>query len=212
MTITKAISTVFICGLILGAVGALLGGAIGTFVPSYYRTVFRGGNEPGFDPIAIGIGQGATQGIVGGILIGMILFGMIAWRDRRPSVTGPSPEHRAAALQRWSKPWGWIFILVGIGLLLALGSCSAGVFVGALIGEQGAYDRRYEEEKRLIEETLAEDPLIRRIEIVPRSDGGARIQGSVRTKADHDRLRDLLTRALGESRARELVAGVDALK
>jgi hypothetical protein len=211
MTIPKAIGTTVVCGLVLCAVGGLLGGTLGAFIPGYYRSVFRGGHEPGFDPIAVGIGQGATQGTTGGVIAGLILVGIVAWRERRLSRTGPDQEKQDVPVERRVKPWGWMLIIAGAGLLLSVGSCSVGVVVGALIGEQGVYDSRYREEKQLIEEALASDPLVHRIQIEPRSNGGVLIYGAVQRQADHDRLRELLTRILGEPRAREIVAGVDVL-
>lgn len=210
MTIPKAIVVVVTCALIVTAIGALMGGAIGAFVPGYYRSVFRGGHEPEFDPVAVGVGQGATQGIAGGVLVGMILVGIIAWRERRPAVIGSTHDDSAAA--RTPRPWGWILIAAGVGLLFAFGTFSVGMLVGALIGEQGAYDRRYEEEKALIEEALASDPLIDRIVIEPRSSGGVKVSGSVRTQTEHERLHDFFAQALGEPRATELVVGVDVLE
>lgn len=210
MTISKSIVVVVISALILTALGALLGAAIGAFVPDYYRSVFRGGHESGFDPVAVGIGQGATQGIAGGVLVGVILVGIIAWRERRATVIGSTHDDSAAV--RTPRPWGWILITAGIGLLFAFGTFSVGVLIGTLIGEQGADHRRYEEERGLIEEALASDPLIDRIVIEPRSSGGVQVSGSVRTQAEHERLREFFARAVGEPRAAELIAGVDVLE
>ena len=212
MTIPKAIVVVVTCALIVTAIGALMGGAIGAFVPGYYRSVFRGGHEPEFDPVAVGVGQGATQGIAGGVLVGVILIGIIAWRERRTAATGSTLGDQSDTAVRTTRPWGWILITAGIGLLFAFGTFSVGMLVGALIGEQGAYDRRYEEEKALIEEALASDPLIDRIVIEPRSSGGVKVSGSVRTQTEHERLHDFFAQALGEPRATELVVGVDVLE
>jgi hypothetical protein len=80
--------------------------------------------------------------------------------------------------------------------------------LGELRGVRGAYHHRYLQEHRIIAPILAKDPSFTNVAISEQSSGGVFIGGVVPTPEDRERLRTTVTRALGESRAKE-VMGVD---
>jgi hypothetical protein len=94
-------------------------------------------------------------------------------------------------------------LLIAGGLVL-LGSCwGCGLVTGLLFGEAGAYQRRYEEERKQVEPVLESDPAFAGVELLGQSGGTLVLGGRVKSEADRDRLRAALVRVLGEKRADE---------
>ena len=86
---------------------------------------------------------------------------------------------------------------------------SAGLLIGLLAGERGAYHRRYLEERALVAPLLAADPAFGNIEILERSDGGIDLSGQVDTPADRDRLRELMVQSIGNDRVNDAMYGLE---
>lgn len=110
-----------------------------------------------------------------------------------------SPRERSASREPWR---GYVLFVV---LFLALvGSFGVGLAVGwlagALMGESGAYHRRYLEEKKALDAILRADPAFASVQIHEYSDGGAYLTGEVPTEADKERLDRLVVEALGKPR------------
>jgi hypothetical protein len=103
--------------------------------------------------------------------------------------------------------WAGGYIGCAATLSVCLG-CAIGLGLGVLVGEQNGYQRRYLEEKELVEPILAGDPAFAGVRIQRRSNGGIDLIGDVPTVADRERLRGHVARALGENRAQEIVLGV----
>ena len=83
MTVQKAFAWILAFSGSFALLGTLIGFCLGRWMPSYYRSVFEGGNDASFDPIAVGVGQGVTQGFVGGGILGVMVVGLLIWRDGR---------------------------------------------------------------------------------------------------------------------------------
>lgn len=90
--------------------------------------------------------------------------------------------------------------IVAVGSVL---SSPLAFVVGALLGEQGAYARRFEEERAALAPAVANDPAFAGVEIDRYSAGGADLYGTVETEEDLIRLRAAFVNAIGEARARE---------
>jgi hypothetical protein len=111
-------------------------------------------------------------------------------------------------LRRW---------LIIAGCVLALGVIfGCGLATGFVAGMQGAslraYHTRYLEEREAVEPLLRADPTFAGVELCERSNGGIYLLGDVPTQSDLERLRSLVTRALGEPRSREALQSVSVKK
>jgi hypothetical protein len=204
MTIRNAIITVISCTLLFAAVGASIGYGLGALRPGYYRTVYRVGQAPWFDPVSVGIGQGVTQGAGGGAVIGVLLVAIMSWREtrlQRVSARVVSTGSQASAPMSKSVA---LPLLVITSSIIILGACfSLGGLVGGLLAEQGAYHRRFVEEHRALGPALANDLAFARVEIC--EDVGVFLVGEVATPADLERLRSVVAKSLGESRAKDVM-------
>jgi hypothetical protein len=76
------------------------------------------------------------------------------------------------------------------------------LIVGLVLGERGAYHRRYLEEHRLLAAAMANEPAFAGIQIDERSDGGAYLIGELPHQPDFERLQAVVIRAVGETRAK----------
>jgi hypothetical protein len=114
------------------------------------------------------------------------------------------------ATQPVRRSWmGRVIAWLGLGFVLLVwsGGCfSAGLILGLLRGEGGAYHRQYLEERNAIAPILMNDPAFAGVEIHEASDGGVWVGGKVPTQADKNRLREALIRAIGEGRAQQRAA------
>lgn len=79
MTIAKAILAVLVCMLIGAVIGGSVGFVIGFFTPQALEMQFRLGNR--FDPVQIGVGIGIPQGLMLGAAVGVVLVGILSWRE-----------------------------------------------------------------------------------------------------------------------------------
>ena len=203
MTVLKALATIFVFSLLFALAGATAGCVVGNMAPEYYRTVCRGGREPGFEPVSFGVGAGLIQGLAGGFVAGLVVAGLLCWRDicLGPAVDPvPVPANPGRNTRR-------ILLLTGFLLLLGFFTCS-GAAVGILGGELGAYYRRYLEDKELISPLLAADPAFAGLEVWGNMGGQAFLVGRVPTTEDRSRLLSILGQAVGQQRARDLLHGV----
>jgi hypothetical protein len=76
-------------------------------------------------------------------------------------------------------------------------------------GVQQCYQDQYFRERELIEPILRQ-PQYSRVELGQRSNGGIYLVGDVPTRAELDHLREAIVRAVGESRAQEILLAVHA--
>lgn len=107
-------------------------------------------------------------------------------------------------------PKGCLYSLLGVGCLVVLCCCSGvSYLLGNFWGYEGAYHNRYREERAVIAPILANDQAFAAVEMTPRSNGGVLLHGLVPTPEDRERLRTSIARALGESRSRDIVGGID---
>jgi hypothetical protein len=100
----------------------------------------------------------------------------------------------------------------GAGLFVA-GVVLGGIVFGAIglfVGERGQQVARYEEERNIVSPELAKDPAFKSVTVNEYSGGGIWLGGNVHTSADKKRLRELLTRLIGEHRTTYAMAGVGA--
>jgi hypothetical protein len=207
MTIRSAIATIVGCMLLIAAIGATVGYTLGTLAPDYYRSVFHAGREPRFDPVSVGVGQGLTQGTAGGAVLGLAVVALLCWRELRlrpvgePATADVHPVMSRVTNQR---------VLLVAGSALALGFClCAGVVLGLLGGERGAYHRRFLEEQEAIMPLLAGDATFAGVQVHEYSAGGVWLSGEVPTEEDLARLQAGIMRAVGERRASEVMHGID---
>ncbi len=202
MTFARAIFNVLASALLFALLGAGVGYVLGQFTPDYYRNIFRAGQQPQFDPVPTGIAMGLTQGAAAGAVIGLALVALLCWRDvRRERVeAGISTTVPRETSFRTLRVVGFLLLLVilaGIAFLL-----------GAILGEQGAYHRQYEIERQALVPVLASDLAFAGIELRRRSNGGVSLDGKMPTTPDDKlRLRTAVIRAVGETRAKEILGG-----
>jgi hypothetical protein len=203
MAFTRAIAAVLATALLLAAVGGGVGYALGRYTPGYYRSVFHGGHDPRFDPISMGVGQGLTQGTAGGVVVGLALVALLCWRD----VCLSRAAEGAQTAPSCGSTAGRALAIVS-GLLLVIVCSVAALLLGAVGGERGAYHRRYLEEREVLAPVLASNPAFSGVELNERSRGGVDLVGEVGSPDDMERLRDAVTRAVGEARAKEMLLGM----
>jgi hypothetical protein len=137
------------------------------------------------------------------MVVGLAVVALLCWRETRlqRGPSAPPAGSPARSVAQWS--------LLVTGSLLALTFCfGAGVFAGALLGEEGSYHRRYREERDVLTPVLGADPAFAGVEVRERSDGGAYLVGEVPTAADLERLRVVAVRAIGEAWAKEALPPV----
>ena len=200
MTIRKAIGTVLLCTLLIGAVGTSIGLGLGKFTPGYYRAIVRSGREPGFEPISVGIGLGLTLGTAGGVVLGIAIVGLLCWRETRVTYKLPraQPDEKAWVNGRSVRQ----FLRIG-GVLLALAFClTMGWCAGSFTEEEQAQNRECSEQRRAMARVLSSDPAFREVLISDDCDGGwVILTGHVKTQTDHTRLREQLRYVIGKDRA-----------
>jgi hypothetical protein len=73
---------------------------------------------------------------------------------------------------------------------------------------QRKYNEQYHRERELVEPILANDPAFADVRLGQRSSGGIWLEGTVPTERDRSRLREAIVRAVGESRADEILIAV----
>lgn len=104
-------------------------------------------------------------------------------------------------------PWQRISLAGAVGCFgLCMFGCGFGF--GVVYSELSTYARQYGKERELIDPTLASDPAFANLQCNQRSNGGVSLSGTVPTWDDRDRLRERLTRLVGEGRGSEIVRTV----
>ena len=118
----------------------------------------------------------------------------------------PHPAQDEQCARRWNLSRR---VLIVFAALLSFGCCfGTGLGLGVMIGEQNRYTEQYRRERGLVEPILAGDPAFAGVDILPRSNGGICLIGDVPAHQDFARLREALTRAVGEPRAEEILIAV----
>ena len=95
-----------------------------------------------------------------------------------------------------------------LGAVIVCSLCyTCGLGFGVVVGEFNGYKKRTEEERAVIAPVLA-DPAFAGLVLEDRSNGGVLVYGTL-SVADRERLKLAVTRAVGETRGREVIGGVD---
>lgn len=102
-----------------------------------------------------------------------------------------------------------IVVLVAAWLLCTFCCFWLAIPTGQFLEQSRAERRRYEEEKRLLEPVLAADPAFANLSISQSAYGVAVISGDVPTEADRERLREVVTQALGKAGATKVLRHVE---
>ena len=206
MTIARAIAILLGSVAACAALGCGIGYGLGRFIPGYYRSVFDRGTDPQFDPISIGIGQGLTQGVAGGVAVGVALVALFIWRDVQRSRL-QYVESRRDSADGATTPVSRSPMIIAILLALVIGTV-VGMLIGVLAAYRSAFHSRFDDEHSLVAPVLANDPVFTKLAIEPRSRGGVDLRGPVPSRAEWDRLREALVRALAEDHVDEMLNGV----
>jgi hypothetical protein len=205
----RAIGALITMILLLAAIGAGIGYALGRFMPDYYRSVFRASGDPSFNPVSVGVGQGLTQGAVGGVVAGLAVVALLCWRDvrlRRPADGASKPVVGSGMASARVQ-------VIAAATFALMVCCGAALLLGEMRGANGANHRRYLEEREALMPVLASDPSFSGIEISERSkQGGVDLVGEVSSTSEMERLRVVVSRAIGEARAAEALTGVGVRK
>src|ERR1700733_2798450 len=77
--------------------------------------------------------------------------------------------------------------------------------VGGIISQMWLQHGRYWEERNAVEPALQKDPAFKAVEIREYTGGGIWLSGHVQTDADKERLRQILRRAIGETRGDDVI-------
>lgn len=205
MTIRGALGVLLGAASLLGAVGTAVGYGLGRFNPGYYRAVFVHGKDTEFDPVAVGVGLGLTQGTAAGVLVGLALVALLCWRDVRHAPAADTAHRSDRSVDRSRG------LLLTSGVLIAIAvSCCA---LGAVISDLRGKHRRFADQAEAIAPVLAADPAFKDVYVEDGHRGTGRLLlcGQVPTRADLDRLRDRLTRVIGEAAANYALRGVTAV-
>ncbi len=204
MTIKRAFLLLMAVTGSFAILGTLIGWLIGRYNPTYYRTVFRGGREPSFDPVEMGIGLGLSQGVVGGVVIALVLIGILVWRETRLRRASENPEGLPARRSRLL-----YVLLAGVGFVGLVLSCLCGGLLGTTFTEMSVRERQFYEQSRIVEPILRSDPAFKNVGIDDGASGTGEIYltGYVETSEDEARLRELLTKAIGEKKTQQAFRG-----
>ena len=94
MTLFKALATVVGTSIGFGIVGIGIGAFLGSFTPSFFRLFLLRDLEE-FNPLEIGIGLGLVNGLTWGLVIGVLVVGIVSWRETRMSRKDRTDNDRA---------------------------------------------------------------------------------------------------------------------
>jgi hypothetical protein len=194
VTLKKATITVFVASVSFGVYGSLIGYLIGTWTPNAYL-------HP--DPPVFGMSLGLRQGAVSGVATGLVVVGLLCWRDlgwRRVSLgLPPTPLWHAFAQT--------VFVATAVLLLFFVGG--AGCIAGALFSSMNEYSRQSQMEFELVSPILSHDPAYSSLRIERLSSGGISISGHVPSEEDRERLKADCYHLFGERRAKEICQTID---
>jgi hypothetical protein len=189
----------------LAAGGGLLGAVLGWVVPQYYRTVLHAGSDLGFSPMTAGAGLGFMQGAIAGLVVGPLLALADACNNSRKAAPADAAPKQPIA---WDE-WVGCALVGALGLIFLTLAGLVVLVVGAILGEGGAYHRRFLEEQQVVAPVLASDPAFAGVEILRYSNGtGVYLMGDVESAEDLERLRKAVTEALVEAKAKATLHSV----
>ena len=84
MTLFRAFATVVGTAIGFGIAGTGIGAFLGRFTPAFFRLSFFGGSE-NLNPLELGIGLGLVNGLIWGLVIGVLVVGIVSWKETRMS-------------------------------------------------------------------------------------------------------------------------------
>ena len=84
MTLFKALATVVGTAIGFGIAGTGIGAFLGRFTPALFR-LFPLRDLENLDPSELGIGLGLVNGLIWGLVIGVLVVGIVSWRETRMS-------------------------------------------------------------------------------------------------------------------------------
>ena len=85
MTLFKALATVVGTAIGFGIVGTGIGAFLGSFAPGFFRHLFPLRDLENFEPLELGIGLGLVNGLAWGLATGVLVVGVVSWRETRIS-------------------------------------------------------------------------------------------------------------------------------
>ncbi|MAG58348.1 MAG: hypothetical protein CMJ83_18835 [Planctomycetes bacterium] len=88
MTLFKALATVAGTAIGFGIAGTGIGALLGHFTPGFFRHQFALRDVENLDPLEFGIGIGLVNGLTWGLVIGVLVVGVVSWRETRMSRKG----------------------------------------------------------------------------------------------------------------------------
>ena len=83
MNLFKALATVVGTAIGFGMAGMGIGSFLGHFTPGFFRHPFPPKDMEHFNPMELGIGHGLVSGLIWGLVIGVLVVGIISWRETR---------------------------------------------------------------------------------------------------------------------------------
>lgn len=83
MNIIKAISTVVATSLGFGIIGSAIGAFLGRFTPGFFTQLLPLRDIENFNPVEFGVGMGLVNGLTWGLVIGVLIVGIISWKEAR---------------------------------------------------------------------------------------------------------------------------------
>ncbi|HUT11551.1 MAG TPA: hypothetical protein VMY42_13705 [Thermoguttaceae bacterium] len=85
MTLFKALATVVGTAIGFGIAGTGIGAFLGNFTPGFFRHLFPLRDLENFNPLELGIGLGLVNGLIWGLVIGVLVVGIVSWKETRMS-------------------------------------------------------------------------------------------------------------------------------
>lgn len=82
MTYFKALATVVGTAISFGIVGTGIGAFLGHFTPDFFRLFVLRDMED-LDPLETGIGLGLVNGLIWGLVVGVLVVGIVSWKETR---------------------------------------------------------------------------------------------------------------------------------
>lgn len=82
MTLFKALATIVGTSIGFGIAGTGIGALLGKFAPSFFQ-LFVLREMENFNALEIGIGLGLVNGMIWGLVIGVVVVGILSWKEKR---------------------------------------------------------------------------------------------------------------------------------
>ena len=83
MTLFKALATVVGTSIGFGIVGTGIGAFLGKFTPGFFLHLFPLRDVENLNPLEFGVGLGLVNGLTWGLVIGVLVVGIVSWRETR---------------------------------------------------------------------------------------------------------------------------------